>query len=494
MISENIYALTRITNPSKLRRLEKQMSERRYFLKIKGWEIRGLKSLTDHMLERISDISKFEFFYSFQIPKLGKEFDLLRLNEDTVINIELKSGDVSDEKIKKQLAQNRHYLGLLGRNIRSYTYISNSDRLLRLTNSGRLIESDFDSLCKDIIAQDNCYTDHLEKMFREEEFLISPLTDPDKFLRREYFLTSQQNDIKHKILNKIREGGYSIQGFTGLPGTGKTLLLYDIAMELSVRKRVCVLHFGSFPDEMMMLNERLKRIDFYHCRSDVMLPDLSEYCAVLVDEGHRVRKNVLDELTGKCSESGIPVIFSYDKESAVVKEERELSKTEELEEIKGFIKHRLTNRIRMNSELSAFIHDIMVSDIAHRRSEYPSVSLSYANDEDEAKKLLSAYKKGGYIYIRREDKDIDPEDVSGEICAADATCREFDKVVMLIDKDYVYDEKGNLRSATDDGGESPVRLLFHGLSRAKLRIAVIVLDNEPVFETILHIISGAGED
>lgn len=39
------------------------------------------------------------------------------------MNIELKSGAVSDETIRKQLTQNRYYLSVLGRPIYSYTYI-----------------------------------------------------------------------------------------------------------------------------------------------------------------------------------------------------------------------------------------------------------------------------------------------------------------------------------------------------------------------------------
>lgn len=48
--------------------------------------------------------------------------------------------------------------------------------------------------------------------------------------------TSQQNDIRYHIIKKIHAGGYSLQGFTGLPGTGKTLLLYDIAKGLTTKE------------------------------------------------------------------------------------------------------------------------------------------------------------------------------------------------------------------------------------------------------------------
>ena len=48
-------------------------------------------------------VYSLRFFYSYQIPRLGKEFDLLQIKEDQIINIELKSGVVSDEAIRRQL-------------------------------------------------------------------------------------------------------------------------------------------------------------------------------------------------------------------------------------------------------------------------------------------------------------------------------------------------------------------------------------------------------
>ena len=48
----------------------------------------------------MEDVYALRFFYSFQIPRLGKEFDLLQIKEDQIVNIELKSGVVSDEAIR----------------------------------------------------------------------------------------------------------------------------------------------------------------------------------------------------------------------------------------------------------------------------------------------------------------------------------------------------------------------------------------------------------
>ncbi|MCR5025526.1 MAG: ATP-binding protein, partial [Lachnospiraceae bacterium] len=267
----NIYILTRIENTEAMQRLERQLSKRKRHLKIKEWETRGLKLLCDKLCSINEEVSSYDFFYSFAMPKLGKEFDLLRINEDYVVNIELKSGNVTDEMVKQQLRKNRYYLSSLERNIYSYTYISEDNRLVRLSGGGRLIEADMEELVAVLEQQKLCYKGDIEELFKEDKFLISPLTDPGRFLRREYFLTSGQRDIRKQILKDILikpghiKKQFSVHGFTGLPGTGKTILLYDIAMQLSVSEKVCVLHFGSYEKGLEQLNERLKRVDFYYC-------------------------------------------------------------------------------------------------------------------------------------------------------------------------------------------------------------------------------------
>ncbi|MBR5766276.1 MAG: ATP-binding protein, partial [Lachnospiraceae bacterium] len=405
--------------------------------------------------------------------------DLLKIGRDTVINIELKSHDVSHDRIKYQLQLNRNYLASLNRNIRSYTYLSGSDKLLRLSNSGNLFEESWDTLTADITGLDDCIEDNIGQFFREDQYIISPLTDPDRFLKGNYFLTSQQKDIKKQILSRIRspkgDGRAGImQGFMGLPGTGKTLLLYDLAMELtSSSKKACVLHFGSFPDEMKTLDTRLKRVDFYPCAEADALPELDGYSTILVDEGHRMTRSLLDDLTAYSSNTGIPVIISYDYEAIISPYERPQDMGEVIDGMEGFIKYRLTNRIRMNSELSSYICCMMRCTGNHRMKAYPSVSLYYANDEKEAALMLNMCTASGYTYISDNSQ---------------ATCREFDSVVMLVDDTFSYDDEGFLRSSAE--GELRVRRLFHGLNRARNALSVIVVNNPEVFSVLLNIAQG----
>ena len=80
------------------------------------------------------------------MPQLNREFDLLKITETCCLNIELKSVDITKEKIRKQLLQNRHYLKLLDKELFLFTYISSSNVVYSLNDCGELIQVDLSSL------------------------------------------------------------------------------------------------------------------------------------------------------------------------------------------------------------------------------------------------------------------------------------------------------------------------------------------------------------
>ena len=429
------------------------------------------------------------------MQKLGKEFDLLRIADDQIVNIELKSGNVSNEAIRSQLIQNRYYLSTLGKPVYYYTYISGQDRLVRLSNSGRLVESTFEELGVLLDNQDGIYNGDIEELFKEDKYLISSITDPGRFLRQEYFLTFQQRDIKKQIMRNISDG-HNLQGFTGLPGTGKTILLYDIAMSMSRKNAVCLFHFGSHRSELQQLDERLKRIDFYYCDKNTV-PDVSrDYAAVFIDEGHGMGRKAFDEIRAYSAKWNAPIIISYDDALCVSEAERLGTGAvvfEKCDDFKGF---KLTNKIRMNNELSTFLRTFLSASKMYKR-EYPNVSVSYGADMDEAMNLIRFYEKEGYMFIwdRGLGIDIDgmetfPGEALTRIESASVTGKEFDKVVMLLDTSFYYDEKRFLRNTESSGGGEASRImnLFHGLSRAKKNIALVIEGNMKLMEQIYHIL------
>lgn len=494
MKSVSVYAITRQQNMEQLQKLERQLSGRAHFLRLREWELDSMRALVKQLELHMQKVSALRFFYSFQIPRLGKEFDLIQIKDEHIVNIELKSGAVSDEMIKKQLIQNRYYLSVLTRPIYSYTYISSENRLVRLTNHDHIVEADWESLC-DILGRDSRdYQGDIEELFKAEYYLISPLTDPVKFLNKEYFLTSQQRDIRRQILRKIRaeHSGYFL--FTGLPGTGKTLLLYDIAMGLSDRRKVCMIHCSEAGKKWEILHERLHRIDFL---SDSRLLDdgidvihdgkdiFAEYSAVLVDEAHLLSVEKLRFILSCAGDR--PVIFSSDSEDMISPYELDRGNLHVIEGLPGIQIFRLTNRIRTNAELSSFIQNIMHIPAGRRLKEYPHIEVVYANDDGEAANLLDDYRARGYWYKADGGNSYGSRNAepSGGV----------DSLVVVMDDHYYYDEEGYLRSleAKDKANVFNVRSLFHYLNQAKEILAIVVKGNPDVYAGLMNVLQGKRE-
>lgn len=474
MKSISIYALTRKQNIEHLQKLEQQLSGREHMLKMKEWELESMRALVEQLELHVPDVSALRLFYSFQIPRLGKEFDLLQIKENQIINIELKSGAVSEEAIQKQLIQNRYYLSVLGKPIQSYTYISSQNRLMRLTNHDHVIEASWNQLCAALQKGGKDYSGDIENLFRAEWYLFSPLTEPNRFLNKEYFLTAQQRDIKRQILKKIREEQTGYFSFSGLPGTGKTLLLYDIAMKLSNRQQVCIIHCGEAGKKWEILHKRLQRIDFLSDNQLETQFSLEDYHAILVDEAHLLSVEKLNVLLDMSENR--PIIFSSDSEEMISPKEMDQSTMKRMEDLPDLQTFRLTNRIRTNAELSSFIQNMMHLPVRKNQNGYPHVSVVYANDEKEADTLVQDYVRQGYQYFQQ---------MEGAELGVTAV-RDTEKMVVMLDERYYYDEDQYLRSRNPmQNGQSEVRRLFHLLNQAKENLAFVVKENETLYGILL---------
>lgn len=84
----------------------------------------------------------------------------------------------------------------------------------------------------------------------------------------------------------------------------------------------------------------------------------------------------------------IRYLFSYDNGQGLSKKERPADITEKNSKLSGFQEYKLSYKICTNKEMAYFIRRML--DITHTDilPNYPSISVSYANNVEEAKFLI----------------------------------------------------------------------------------------------------------
>ncbi|EIS4901497.1 ATP-binding protein, partial [Listeria innocua] len=320
----NIQQLAAVEDPELFQLYERRLSFRTTGDDIASHEVSSLISLVK-ALEPDNETRKYfnGFFLSYQIPRISKEFDLLRIGEEEIINIELKSKVVDEKDIKKQLIRNRYYLGHLKKEIYSFTYIEETGKFYELSKDAKLEDVEASKIISKLKEQKKCRLDNIESLFEASKFLVSPLNSPDEFLEGGYFLTSGQEQIKASIINEFTSSIEAVfQGLKGEAGTGKTLLLYDIAFEYAKEHKVCIIHCGQLCEGHNILDKESDNVDIIPAK-EVLKTDFSKYKFVFVDESHRFYEDQFKQLCEAILVNKIKVLFSYDENQILSKTEIE---------------------------------------------------------------------------------------------------------------------------------------------------------------------------
>ena len=166
---------------------------------------------------------------------------------------------------------------------------------------------------------------------------------------------------------------------------------------------------------------------------------------------------------------------------------------EKIEAIPPDGEYTLPKRIRTNKALQSFISNVM--DLKHKSKapmDYSSVALNYANTTQEAQLLLEYYRGKDYTFINYSksfysdspysayEEDFDTHHVIGQ---------EFDKVVMLLDQSFYYDDNDILQGVKHPTPDYLYPNLFYqGVTRVREQLALIVVDNEALFDKIVAIV------
>lgn len=431
------------------------------------------------------------FVYGYVVPQLNKEFDLIKITERTCLNIELKGDDVERERIQRQLIQNRHYLKLLNKpNFLLYTYISSTGELIKLDDSNNLVECAVDELSRVInLMEDEAEQIDLDSVFTPNNILVSPLNATERFLRGDYLLTEHQENIKKDILLYVC--GITTDRFVGLtggPGTGKTLLIYDIACELAKKQKILMVHSGILCEGHYKLDQKLNNIKIISAK-ELRLREIRDVDIVIVDEAHRLYTESLEKVERWVKRAKTTCLFSYDAGQMLSAAERSRNTAQRIDRLCLSHIFKLTNKIRTNKELALFI--TCLRDLSKYRDDYsfPNVRIFYEPQKNNAMRKVEELKQRGYTFISYTPSKVNHEiDYQSDRYNTHTVIgQEFDGVCMLIGNYFYYTSAGKLAAKTHPNPDYLFdQLLYQGLTRVRSRIALVVM-SESILEGIMKL-------
>lgn len=428
---------------------------------------------------------KLNYFYiGYKIPQINKEFDLLRIGDNFILNIELKTS-LNYDKALRQLEQNEYYLETLGKSMHLFTFIFEESKLYKL-ESGELKEAEFESLGKLIESQDIEHLEDIDNLFEPQKYLVSVFNDTDRFMSNQYFLTQQQKDFKNQIIDSKAP----VCLIEGKPGTGKSLLLYDVAKELSKKSRTVLIHCGQLNEGHLKLNKEYGW-DILSAKDSDSISNY-EPKVIFIDEAQRFipyqLKNILDYI----QDEGIQSIMSIDPEQTLgMKEKRYRNKQTILEYINAGVKQfKLSDKIRSNKELHSFVLGILNLGRLKEVEGFKNVSIHYFSKLDSARDFAEAMEnedwqvvdytgqmyKGGTIEKMKLYMGKNAHEVIGQ---------EFDNVLAVLGSAFYYDESNKL-NARNSNYYDTVNMFYQAITRARKKIMLVVVDNRELFTQIME--------
>lgn len=464
-----------------------------YGLNIKNNELNPLVKLIERIEKSDNTLSltEYNYFYlGYKIPQIGKEFDLLRLDDDNILNIEYKR-EISDvEKIRKQLLRNKYYLQFLNKNMILIGYVQNIDKLYMLQDDN-IIEIT-DQLFIKILRDNSKSTElNLNNIFKASNYLISPFNKTKQFMEQQYFLTEKQEEIERDIFNCIENGdkNFLIQGDAG---TGKTLLTYHIAKKMkSQNKKVALIHCAQLNNGQMELINNYNW-DIYPIKSYLNIIH-KQYDVLIIDEVQRINSYQLGELRKYANENNIILILSGDRKQILRNGEGGIIEIIEQQQFKHF---SMTKKVRTNKELADFISIMLDLTKQHTKMLIKkNINITYFNSYEEANKYISSkrnfsfipytstlYPQYGIVGFEMMDYNRNtvgnPHHVIGQ---------EFENVGVLIDKHFYYHKNKLKAIKMNNNVYSPKDMLYQAITRVIQTLEIIIVDNIEVFNTLIDL-------
>lgn len=469
-----LYTASKV-NIKEFRSYEKILSNRSKITSLGDREKGSIYHLVDYLLANGCMFEKLNnFYYSYTIPHIGKEFDLLKISDDKILNIELKSENVGLDRIKIQLLRNYNYLKYLSKQMYLFTFISNTKEFYKLDENFNLIKT----TVLEVLSVINSYNDDtyldIDKLFKPSDYLISPNTSPLRFINNQYFLTTQQEYIKNKIINNSN----NIFKITGEAGTGKTLLLFDIAKYYSEKERVLIISCNKENLAHKVINDEIKNIDII-TSSDLNNREniIKEYDYIFIDEAQRMKLSLFKKLI----DSNKKIFFVLDPKQVLTKEEIKTNINNLIDKLNP-VKFKLSNRIRINNSISTFTKKFF--DLSFKKVlDLSCVKIHYASNKEELETYFNIYHKE-YTFICSDEKY--QNEYINTVGILDVVGKDYENVLMVIDTNYYYNKNKLASYDSSDNNYLNLKILYQGLTRIRENVVLIIYRNKMLFKELTN--------
>ena len=464
-----------------------------YGLEVKKYELNVLKNLIKYIEEnnKIS-LNEYNYFYlGYKIPQIGKEFDLLRFDDENILNIEYKREVADIQILKEQLIKNKYYLQFLMKSMILIGYIQKNNELYILRENNELEELSINEFIEILNSNEKCKELDLNNIFKASNYLISPFNKTEQFIKDQYFLTKHQEEIMQEIMKYINKGRklFLIQGDAG---TGKTLLTYHLAKELKRKdNNVALIHCAQINNGQYKLINDYKW-NIYPIKNYSSLFE-KRFDVLIIDEVQRIKIEQFRLIKKYIDDNNTILILSGDRKQILRNGEGGIIEILENEYLNKF---SMTKKIRTNKELADFISVMLdLSKLNNKKLSKKNINITYFNSYEEANKYIltkknfsfinytsTLYPEKGQVGFERMDYNRNtvgnPHRVIGQ---------EFENVGVLIDKHFYYDNNKLKAHTMYNNVYSPKDMLYQAITRVIQTLEVIVVENIEVFKILVNI-------
>lgn len=235
------------------------------------------------------------FNISYIISRLEKEFDLVKIGNEIIVDIELKLTKKDIEQCKKNYKLfKQHYDGY---DINIICYECESNNLYIYDNNSKKLEQYNYEKLNNILSKIINF-----KMLDINININSIYMNPTFFFEQKYELSNSQNITKGKIMNGLDNDSKKIILVCGRAGTGKTLLALDLLEEFKTRGKD-VVYLTPFKINSIISSELIRKYGMKTVKQ--FLTDNQNFDYAIIDEAQRLKYSDIEVLEERINKRAI---------------------------------------------------------------------------------------------------------------------------------------------------------------------------------------------